>query len=1258
MATETNTQIEEIVVSGKGINETAAALGALGAAALGTDERVKRATASWEQMKNRFIEGNQAANGAEKALTALQNAVTAGKAKGDELAAVYSGIVSRFGNVAVQAGLTKDSLATLSVKLSDVAVSAEAARLGNERQAAGLNSVRAQYDAVYREITQYGAEITRVKGILEAANVPEAERIRLLGAVNAALNPAVRAENEMTAALQRQREERAKLLAGYREQGALARSSQSGQDYYNSVLNVGSSSAGSAATSASVFQAAFDAEESSKRQAAAIVGLREKYVPLARAQREYLSDLRDIKTASSEVFKTDNERAVAIQRVKDRFVEHVTGVKASKKAVEEHTEATKLQNYQLVNFGQQIQDIGVSLAGGQNPFMVLIQQVPQMSSAVGGVDKIGLAFRSLMTPMVLAATGAATAGGAIFLIGKHAYDAHEQLKALNTSLDRVGRGANGGLFQGAVNTAVEGSSTSRTQGIAAAGNLAGNLNISTDAMRSALGVSRDLAQIMGKDMADAATEFRNALENGDAALVRFNRDHRVLNDDQLEAVRNLRDQGRYTEATTLAIEAMGGRMREMAQNSMGPATRAWNALGDAANTTLDVLSRGLNMRGPTRTEQRGDLEQQLNIAQGMADDPIFGRLNRSRLERARSALEQFDAETARLKAEAEAKRSQTIQEDVRIQEDANSRELERLRRSSGASPSLRGVAEIENRQTTDQTDETKRSGEAQVALERLRVSQRDEVDQLNLQADAQRRLSVAAGEGVAAQMEAERQNRLASSAYQDNTRDLGALSAALSAVDAARLQTARNAWAKQTADDASAAYDLAEAWRQGDVEAIKRASVEKEAIALSKELNLTMGDARAKIELRNSAMTAPEIEKSLTLLRQQVDLQTRLADLEGRGDTAGVRRTTVDSQMQSWRQSNLFAGDDAVAQQKMLLERQQQVSLRQQAYGLQASMDPVVARKKALAELNDLEQQNILSQEDIARRKLEIDLAYEQGEIDKLEATRTFAGGAEAAMRRYALDAGNWATQGASLINKSLKSAEDGFAGFARGTQTAGDAMRSFANVVLMEIERMAAAALMAQSVSPLMNSVFAGIGKLAGSFFGASGDGITPSYGSMLPDVPSAPSEPIMPFPTRADGGLITGPGGPRDDSILAAVSNGEFVVNAAATARNYDLLKAINDNQMPRYANGGPVGVSVGSGGGSQVVGGTEVRIIDQRTMGAGSEAGDGIQTRDGGVGPDGRKIIEVLVTDLVNKALSDGKVDKSMSGNYGVQRKGIAR
>ncbi|MEV6556606.1 hypothetical protein AB0M22_12880 [Nocardia sp. NPDC051756] len=70
------------------------------------------------------------------------------------------------------------------------------------------------------------------------------------------------------------------------------------------------------------------------------------------------------------------------------------------------------------------------------------------------------------------------------------------------------------------------------------------------------------------------------------------------------------------------------------------------------------------------------------------------------------------------------------------------------------------------------------------------------------------------------------------------------------------------------------------------------------------------------------------------------------------------------------------------------------------------------------------------------------------------------------------------------------------------------------------------------------------------------------------------------------AYGGRVSGPGGSREDRVLARLSPGEFVVNAAATANHLPLLAAINGGwvpspaylggMLPGFADGGLVGAT----------------------------------------------------------------------------------
>ncbi len=61
--------------------------------------------------------------------------------------------------------------------------------------------------------------------------------------------------------------------------------------------------------------------------------------------------------------------------------------------------------------------------------------------------------------------------------------------------------------------------------------------------------------------------------------------------------------------------------------------------------------------------------------------------------------------------------------------------------------------------------------------------------------------------------------------------------------------------------------------------------------------------------------------------------------------------------------------------------------------------------------------------------------------------------------------------------------------------------------------------------------------------------------------------------FDKYAAGGRISGPGTGTSDSILARLSNGEFVINAAATRQHLPLLEKINNGELPGYAGGGLV-------------------------------------------------------------------------------------
>ncbi|RZN10293.1 hypothetical protein CWO91_13960 [Bradyrhizobium genosp. SA-3] len=136
-----------------------------------------------------------------------------------------------------------------------------------------------------------------------------------------------------------------------------------------------------------------------------------------------------------------------------------------------------------------------------------------------------------------------------------------------------------------------------------------------------------------------------------------------------------------------------------------------------------------------------------------------------------------------------------------------------------------------------------------------------------------------------------------------------------------------------------------------------------------------------------------------------------------------------------------------------------------------------------------------------------------------------------------------------SIGNTMSSSLTTGLADILDGTKSVSEGFASMAKNIVRAIEE---AAIKMMIVQPLMRS----FGGLFGG--GATGSVMVGDYA----------------MPTFADGGPVAGPGGPRDDRVLARLSHGEFVVNAASTAKHRAALEMINSDRIPRFADGGLVG------------------------------------------------------------------------------------
>ncbi|MFD4432364.1 hypothetical protein [Nocardia sp. NPDC058497] len=160
------------------------------------------------------------------------------------------------------------------------------------------------------------------------------------------------------------------------------------------------------------------------------------------------------------------------------------------------------------------------------------------------------------------------------------------------------------------------------------------------------------------------------------------------------------------------------------------------------------------------------------------------------------------------------------------------------------------------------------------------------------------------------------------------------------------------------------------------------------------------------------------------------------------------------------------------------------------------------------------------------------------------------------------------------------------------------------------------------------------------------------------------------------AGGGAVRGPGTGSSDSILARLSNGEFVVNAAATSHALPLLEAINAGwvpsagylagMLPGFADGGLVGGSpmadpqrwrdlLGTGLIADVLGGVGGAAIDAAGA-VGAALGGALGPVFGMGGPLTRRSNDPVKVDLSQQDSSGLSTAPPLSAELNVQPQGV--
>lgn len=137
--------------------------------------------------------------------------------------------------------------------------------------------------------------------------------------------------------------------------------------------------------------------------------LRAKFNPIFAASKQYEASLDEINRAHKLGAISSQEQAAAIQRLNAQY-------SAQAKAVSAAGNSSRMAQMQMRNLAFQFQDIGTMLAVGQSPFMLLAQQLPQVTMYGGQLTGVMGALKStaanLVSPLGLATTAFVLLGSA------------------------------------------------------------------------------------------------------------------------------------------------------------------------------------------------------------------------------------------------------------------------------------------------------------------------------------------------------------------------------------------------------------------------------------------------------------------------------------------------------------------------------------------------------------------------------------------------------------------------------------------------------------------------------------------------------------------------------------------------------------------------------------------------------------------------------------------------------------------------------
>ena len=318
---------------------------------------------------------------------------------------------------------------------------------------------------------------------------------------------------------------------------------------------------------------------------------------------------------------------------------------------------------QQAALGYQTTDIITSLAGGQNPMMVLLQQGGQLRDQFGGFKPLFQGIATALTPMRLAVAGF---GASVLGVGYAFYQATQEQKAFQNSLVLTNNyaGVTAKTFDDLSSKISDkykislGDSKDAMQAIVSSG------KFTSETLESVGSLVARMSKLTGESAEETAKSLIPALDGTASSAKSLNDRYHFLSAAQYQQIRILEAQGEKQAAIKITADALTSSISKQGYETNGLG-KAW----DEATRALDGYWQ--KFKNIAKTESPEESIQRLkNRISYLQSGDQTNDVNKSALEGAQEQLrlmqkmQTLDQEALDKKAKADAANQKKIDDEV------------------------------------------------------------------------------------------------------------------------------------------------------------------------------------------------------------------------------------------------------------------------------------------------------------------------------------------------------------------------------------------------------------------------------------------------------------------------------------------------------------------------------------------------------------------------------------------------------------------